>query len=139
MSLKEYLQQYTKLQKRIDNLQIILDNWRNFGIRAKSYTYVSPTPDFKKRGYERTLDKIARIENKIIEDIQKIVDMREAIDDLIQNISDPERRGILECHYILGNTWQEVAKQFYISLRTAHCQHNKALSELTPIYYKPQQ
>jgi DNA-directed RNA polymerase specialized sigma24 family protein len=47
-----------------------------------------------------------------------------------------EERALIERHYILGQTWEKVAEECFVSLRTVHYLHKKALKRLEPYYEK---
>jgi DNA-directed RNA polymerase specialized sigma24 family protein len=49
-------------------------------------------------------------------------------------LDNHEERALLERHYLLGQTWETVAEECYVSLRTVHYLHNKALRKLEPYY-----
>ncbi|MCL2638203.1 MAG: DUF1492 domain-containing protein [Oscillospiraceae bacterium] len=137
MTLKEYLSQATKLDRVIDSAILQLDEWKRFSLKSKSYLSTSGSASHgEPSSVERTVMKITRAEERLNKDIDRYVDLQEEIQNLILTLENHEERALLERHYLLGQTWDKVAEECFISLRTVHYIHNKALKRLEPYYHK---
>ena len=136
MTFKQYLSQAVKLDKVIDSAILQLEEWRLFGVKSRSYLTAGDGGSYgKTSGVERTVMKIAAAEEQLNRDIDRYVDLQNEIRGLIMKLNDPEERAILERHYLSGQTWEKVAEECFVCLRTVHYLHNKALRKLEP-YYK---
>jgi DNA-directed RNA polymerase specialized sigma subunit len=135
MTLKHYLSQAVKLDRAIDSAILRLEEWKKFGLKSKSFLTASGSTG-NSSGVERTVIKINEAEEKLNRDIDRYVDVQNEIRDLILLLENPEQRAVLERHYLSGQTWDKVAEECYVSIRTVHYLHNKALRKLEPHYFK---
>ena len=135
MTLKEYLSQAVKLDKAIDSAILRIDEWKRFGMKSRSFL-MTGGGNAQSSAVERTVIKINQAEEKLNREIDRYVDTQNKIRALIMLLENPEERAVLERHYLLGQTWEKVAEECYVSLRTVHYQHNKALRKLEPYYLK---
>ncbi|MCL2697571.1 MAG: hypothetical protein FWE74_05770 [Oscillospiraceae bacterium] len=137
MTLKQYLSQAVKLDKVIDSSFNLLEHLKHFGLKSHSFRDVRNKNHSKPESQvERALIKIHKLEERLNEDIDRYVDLQEEIIGLINNLEDLEERALLERRYLLGQTWDKVAEECFMSLRSVHYIHNKALKKLEPFYNK---
>jgi DNA-directed RNA polymerase specialized sigma subunit len=136
MTIKEYLSQSKKLDRIIDSTILRIDEWKRFSVKSRSFLSTGGGNYGNSSSVERTVMKIARAEERLNKDIDRYVDLQEEIQNLILTLENHEERALLERHYLLGQTWDKVAEECFVSLRTAHYLHNKALKKLEPYYYK---
>ncbi|MCL2694301.1 MAG: DUF1492 domain-containing protein [Oscillospiraceae bacterium] len=134
MTLKQYLTQAVKLDRVIDSAVMQLEEWKTFGVKSRCFLNATGGGRDNSSGVERTVMKIATAEERLNDDIDRYVDLQEEIRDLIKTLDNHEQRVILERHYLLGQTWEKVAEECFVSLRTVHYLHNKALRKLEPYY-----
>ncbi|MDR2532757.1 MAG: hypothetical protein LBC82_07955 [Oscillospiraceae bacterium] len=137
MTIKEYLSQAVKLDRVIDSALLRIEEWRRFSLKSHSFLAAGGNRNYgNDSSVERTVMKIARTEERLNKDIDNYVDLQEKIQDLIFTLDNLEERALLERHYLLGQTWEKVAEECFVSLRTVHYIHNKALEKLEPYYAK---
>ncbi|MCL2108725.1 MAG: sigma-70 region 4 domain-containing protein [Oscillospiraceae bacterium] len=134
MTLKEYLSQALKLNRAIDSTILRIEEWKSFGLKSRSFLTTGGSNYGKSSGVERTVMKIAQAEERLNRDIDRYVDLHNEIRDLIMTLKNPDQRAVLERHYLLGQTWEKVAEDCFVSLRTVHYQHTKALRIMEPYY-----
>jgi DNA-directed RNA polymerase sigma subunit (sigma70/sigma32) len=137
MTLKEYLSQAIKLDRVIDSAILQIEEWKQFSIKSRSFLSTNGSSSrTNSSSVERTVMKIARAEERLNKDIDRYVDLQEEIQNLILSLENHEERALLERHYLLGQTWDKVAEECFVSLRTVHYIHNKAMKKLEPYYHK---
>jgi DNA-directed RNA polymerase specialized sigma subunit len=136
MTLKEYLSQAVKLDKVIDSAILRVEELKKFRVKSRSFLSAGSGSCCKSSGVEQTVIKISRTEERLNKDIDRYVVLQEKIQNLIMILDNYEERAILERHYLLGQTWDKVAEECFVSLRTVHYLHSKALKKLEPYYRK---
>jgi DNA-directed RNA polymerase specialized sigma subunit len=137
MTLKEYLSQAIKLDRVIDSAILQIEEWKQFSVKSRSFLGTGSNSSYNNSSsVERTVMKIARAEERLNKDIDRYVDLQDDIQNLILTLENHEERALLERHYLLGQTWDKVAEECFVSLRTVHYIHNRALKKLAPYYHK---
>ena len=82
---------------------------------------------------ENTVAKIVDLEMEINEDIDRLVDIKAEIMEIISQADDPICQLLLELRYINGKGWDEIARDIGFDIRTAFRLHGKALKEIEEI------
>lgn len=137
MTFKEFLTQASKLNKAIDSAILQIAEWREFSVKSRSYLSAGKNPSRgRSSSIEQIVTKIMLAEEQLNKDIDRYVDVKNEIRSFIALLSDPEERAVLERHYLLGQTWDVVATESFVCLRTIHSLHSRALKKLEPIYYR---
>ncbi|MDR2558415.1 MAG: DUF1492 domain-containing protein [Oscillospiraceae bacterium] len=134
MTLKEYLSQAIKLDRVIDSAILQIDEWKKFSLKSRSFLSTGSANYANSSSVERTIMKITRTEERLNKDIDRYIDLHDEIQSLIFTLENHEERALLERHYLLGQTWDKVAEECFVSLRTVHYIHNRALKKLEPYY-----
>ena len=130
MGIKEYLSQPVLLDKAINEALLELEKLKQLALVSKSF--VSPSKGSGNlSSVEETVEKICRMEEKINKAIDRYVDAKAEVEQLIDRLPSMEQRTLLKYHYILGHTWEQVAEECYISIRNVHYIHGKALGALS--------
>lgn len=76
------------------------------------------------------MDVVARIvdaERKLDEKIDRMIAMREEIQDVIERVQDGRMRVLLKLRYLNGRTWEEVAEEMCYTTRNIYNLHAAAL------------
>lgn len=131
MNAKEYLNQARHIDLRINTKLETITRLGEIANRATSTLTDmpgSPTRDIKKR--EKIIAKIIDLEHEVDDDIDKLVDLKKEIIQVIKNVDDEDCQVILEKRYICLDDWQEIANDMDINLRTVYRIHGRALSKL---------
>ena len=76
---------------------------------------------------EDAVVKLIDLEYELNDDIDRLVDLKRDMANLIAKISDPSHRVLLEMRYLAGNTWEEIALKMDYDLRWVYRLHGRAL------------
>jgi hypothetical protein len=138
MTVKDFLLQPAELKKavqckkeRIQELRMMKNYSRSIiefnGKRQKN---------FRESKVCTLVCKISELEQKLLYDIATYVKQTEQAVGLLENIKSTDARTLMERHYLLGETWEKVAEEMYLSIRTVHNLNKQSLKSLEPIYKK---
>jgi DNA-directed RNA polymerase specialized sigma subunit len=134
MTIKNYLSQFIKLDKIIDSSFLRVEELKKLSLKSRSYISAANTGGDRASSIERTVEKIEKAVENLNRDIDKYFEVQGKIENLISLLDNYEERALLERHYILGQTWEKIAEECFLSLRTVYYMHNKALKGLEPFY-----
>lgn len=96
----------------------------------------SPNMDGMPRGSAKgdNVERLAilriTLEERAMKARDKALRIADEIYDAIDSLEDSSQRQALRYHYIGGMTWEQVAMEMCMSLRTVHRIHGQALNEL---------
>lgn len=76
----------------------------------------SPPPSGEDK-IQRATDKLADIDARIFEKLKKIEKLRSEIEAAIDKLEDSRHRAVLRCHYLNGETFEQIAVQMHYSIR----------------------
>ena len=76
----------------------------------------------------RTIEKIWELEEKINNQIVRLVSLQSEIDEAINQMSDSGEKLLLKYRYLHNLDWTDVAKRMAVSERTVHRIHSSALA-----------
>lgn len=129
MTTKEYLSQAHSLNEIIEADLIELD-------RLKDLSKSISSPNFEPR-YETTrnieppfvkhLGRIVELENYINAEIDRYVDLKIQIHEVISQLKNADEKAVLTYRYIHDMTWSEIGRHLYIDESTAKCRHARGL------------
>lgn len=132
MTAKEYLQQAYKLDRLIDShleevrsLRDLATGLSSPALGEKVQTSVSGDASFVK-----TVESIIRMENRINEEIDQLVALKEQIHNTLMTVRDPRERMILRGRYIDGKTERHLATVLDLDERTIRRLQKHALENL---------
>ena len=131
MKIKELLNSHHEINNLIDMKLEQIAELRSLAAKVT----VSPFSESHSQGtytdrVGRTTARIIDLENEINEEINKLVDIKIQIRELIAGLSDRIQRAILERHYILNEPWEEISEKVGYSRRHITRLHNQALETL---------
>ena len=89
---------------------------------------VDGSRDVHKR--ENIVCKIVDLQNEINADIDRLVDLKISMRQIIESLPDVEGRTVLDLRYIRLLKWQQVAETMGYSLRRVHNFHDRAIAFL---------
>lgn len=117
MTVKEYLSQAYRLDKRIDSK---IEQLKSLNLLAtKCTTTLSDMPksqSISNSRLEDTVVKIVDLQEEINRDIDSLVDLKRDIVRTIKSVQNPEYQIILELRYLCFKTWEEIAVQMNCSI-----------------------
>lgn len=82
--------------------------------------------------YDRVSEVVAKIVDlqvKIIEDTNKLIELRIKIFTELENVKTSQSRQLLHSRYMLFKTWDEIADNFNCTFQWVHKLHKKAILE----------
>lgn len=132
MTVKEYLGQAYLLTKRIESETLECDE-----LRALSQTITSPgfeehfnATKNTEAPYIRTLEKLIEMEEKIMDEVSVLLELKKQIRETISRIEVPEYQMLLRYRYIHNYSWAVIADLLMVDSRTVQRWHNKAISKV---------
>lgn len=130
MTVKEYLSQAAYLDRLIDSKLEQLEELKRITCSSNGIVTVSENGNNNVSRVHRMVEKICLMEEEIDRQIDRYVDVKDDISKLIMSVPDLQQRLILEQHYLLFLTWEEIADKCFMSLRNVQYIHKKALAWL---------
>ena len=133
MNVKDYLSQgfriYKKIYTKTEQIQQLSD------LATKCTVELNGMTSSGNKGNDKVGDTVAKIcdmQNKLVDDINHLVDIRVNIYDAISQLDRDEYALILEKRYILYESWEVIAVDLDYDLRYLHRLHKKALAAVEP-------
>ncbi len=132
MTPKEYLKQAYRLDHRINS------NIAELGrLREMSTSISSPSLGEKVQTNRNTdapfvkcLERIYALEEKINEEIDLLVNLKEEIRSVIDMVSNTDERMVLRYRYIHNYTWEQIGDVLGADSRTVRRWHGQALGHV---------
>jgi DNA-directed RNA polymerase specialized sigma24 family protein len=130
MTVREYLGQAYRLQQRIRLHQEELGNLRTLAASVGSpgfeehYNPNRPTD----APFVKTLDKIWEKEKKTNDELCLLLQLRDEIQSVIDQVDNMDERLVLTYRYLKGYTWMQIGDELAADERTIRRWHDRALS-----------
>lgn len=125
------LERYQKLDQEINwNLERLAE-WKAFSTRTTArYTAASDRSGIHLDRIQLSYDKIETLTRRINQDIDRLVALRQTLEEVIAKIPDPTARILLWERYIGGKTNEQIANLLHYCTKQVMRIHLKALTEL---------
>ena len=131
MSAKEDLSQARNLDQRIITKTQMIDSLNDLATRCTTtYSDMPKSPNHGNSRLEECVMKIMDLEEQILQDMDKLVDLKKEITYVIRSISNPEYQDLLAKRYICCESWEKIAVDMNYELRYIHKLHSRALQEV---------
>lgn len=131
MKIRDLLNSHTEINNAINSKLEQIAELKELATRITSTTF---SESHSKGTYNdrvgRTTARIIDLENEINEEIDRLVEIKIKIRDLVSSLSDPNLRIVLERRYILGENWEKIAEKMGYSPRHISRMHNRAVEML---------
>lgn len=135
MNIRQFLNQHFEINNEINSKLEQIAELRRLGASAPSPIFSeSRSVGTHSDRVGRTAAKIADLENEINEEIDRLVDLKSRIREIIAAIPDSMQRTILERHYLLGESWEKIGEKVGYSTRHVTRLHNQAIERLEAVY-----
>ena len=134
MTIKDYLQQAYRLDKRINSHIKELEELKLMAAGISSPSITSDMVQTSQNGdapYVSALAKIWEMEEKITEEIDLYVDLKAQIHSVLKQVTNPDHLMVLRYRYIHNYCWDQIAEELMADRRTVIRWHDTALSWLT--------
>ena len=116
MTAKEYLSQAMYIDQRINSKLEQVMTLRETATKATATLSDMPRSDSPNlQSMENTIVKIVDLENEINRDIDRLVDLKAEVRQLIAALENPEQQLILELRYLCFKQWSAIMEEMGIS------------------------
>ena len=131
MTAKEYLAQAFRLDQRNNSKLEQVSRLRNMAMKATSSFQAERISGTKQHSpMESSLVKVIDLEYEIDADIDRLVDLKREIIEVVNSVQHPECQLVLELRYLSYMNWEEIAERMNYSYRQIHRIHGQALSNI---------
>lgn len=132
MKVKEYLNQAYRLKQRIKLYQHRLEELRLLSSSISSPSFEqSYNPNRNTEApFIRTLMKISDLEEKITNEVNKLLQIEDDIQRIIESVENVDEELVLKYRYIMGYTWSEISSKLHASRSSVIRWHESALAKL---------
>ena len=135
MTAKEYLKQAYLLDKQIQVEVKELEQLREMRGTIQGCSYGEKIGTNPNRNLEapfiKTIEKIWEYEQKINQKIDRLVDVKAAIDAAIEKMDSADERLLLKYRYLKNERWEDISYELNVSYRTVHRIHASALNNFS--------
>ena len=134
MTAKEYLQQARFLDQRIDSKIAQVASLND--LATKCSATLTGMPRNPNRGGSTMADavcKIVDLQAEINRDIDRLVDLKREIMEVIKAVPNTEHQTILEKRYLCFTAWEQIAVDLCYSIQHTYRMHDAALKEVEQI------
>ena len=131
MTAKEYLSQTMYIDQRINSKLEQVMTLRETATKATATLTDMPRSDSPNlQSMENTIVKIVDLENEINRDIDRLVDLKAEVRQLIAALENPEQQLILELRYLCFKQWSAIMEEMGISETSVYRIHGEALKNI---------
>lgn len=131
MTAKEYLRQAYLLDQRIDSRIEQLHSLKELALKCTSVVTGMPhSPNKGESRLEDTVTKIVDLQTEINRDIDRLVDLKRDIVQVIGEVDNPVYQALLEKRYLSFMSWEQLAGEMSISVVYAFKLHKRALAQV---------
>ena len=134
MTAKEFLNQAYLLDQRIKSKSEQIQSLNE--LATKCTATLTGMPRNPNRGGSTMADAVCKIidlQNEIAADMDRLVQIKKDILDVIAKVDDVKFRILLEKRYLCGETWEEITMSLYHNHRWVFRLHDKALDAVQEI------
>ena len=128
MTTKEYLNQAYWLDRRIDSKLEQLSALKDMATKTTSIMsddVVSHTRNV--HSMQDVIAKIIDMQAEINADIDRLVDLKRDIMQVVKTVDDPELQTLLELRYLCFKDWPDIACEMHCSESNVYKVHSRAL------------
>lgn len=133
MTAKQYLKQAYRLNDLINSDLAELEQLKILSTSVSSPNLLGmPSSGTKKQEapFVNAVMKIIELEKVIDAEIDRFVDLKKEIRDVINKVPDNSQKLVLKLRYIQFLKWESVAAEMDLSLKQVHRIHNEALKNV---------
>lgn len=128
MTAKEYLDRAYMVDQRINNKLALVESLRSLTEHV-TVTYGGEVVSHSRNvtSLQDTIVRLMEAEEELNQAIDKLVDLKIEISNVISEVRNVNYQLILEKRYLCFQTWDQIARDLNISRRWALIQHERAL------------
>ena len=130
-AVKNYLSKAYQVELRIDDRVAMIQSLRDLAVKAGPTASDMPgSPNRNIRRMEDIIVKITDQENELRDEIDRLLDLRKSIHDLIAQVDVPEQQVVLEQRYLRYLGWDEISGNIGVCRRQVHRIHDAGLEKI---------
>lgn len=134
MNAREYLSQVRQIDQRINTKLELITKLRSMATKATSTISDTPKDSVPNpHSMENIVVKIVDLEDELNKEIDRLVDLKREILDVIRLVRTPAYQSLLEMRYLGYMTWEMIAEIFGYDTRSAYRNHKGALRAVDSI------
>lgn len=126
MTTKQYLRQVRGIDRKIAREEEQLERLRA-RVEAGRMSAVTGMPRGGSSDWTDTVDHLIVLEQRLNARIREMCQVKGRAIDMIDRVEDGRFRELLDCYYIKGMTWEQVAHEMHLDLRWVYRLHGRAL------------
>lgn len=133
MTAKEYLRQGYLLDKRINSHIREKEEAMRMACSISSPQMQEDKVQSSPSGeapFVKALERLWEMEENINAEIDKYVDLKNQIHEVISRVSLPEYQMVLRCRYIFNMTWEQIGDELAMDERTVRRWHSQAIEQV---------
>ena len=133
MTAKEYLRQSYRLDQKINSDIAELARLREMamGISAPSFEERHNPNRPTEAPFVSALEKVWELQEKVNAEIDRLVDLKDQIRTVIEQVEDPDQQMVLRYRYIHNYPWRRIGDALHADERTIRRWHGRALQRIT--------
>lgn len=129
-AVKTFLRRVRSIDRRIEREEEQLERLRE-KVEAGRMSAVTGMPRGGASDWTDTVDHLIVLEQRINARIREMCQVKRRAIDMIDRVEDGRYRELLDCYYIKGMTWEQVAEAMgYKDVRWVYVLHGRALREV---------
>ncbi|MDL2317936.1 DUF1492 domain-containing protein [Eubacteriales bacterium OttesenSCG-928-A19] len=137
MTAKEYLSQVRQLDQRINCKLDQISSLHSLATKATTTLSDFPRNDTPNpHSMENIIVKLVDLEADINAEVDKLVDLKREILEVIQAVHTPEYQALLEMRYLGFMSWSVIAEIYGYDTRSAYREHRNALRAVESVLRK---
>lgn len=130
-AVKNYLSKAYQVELRIDDRVAMIQSLRDLAVKAGPTASDMPgSPNRNIRRMEDIIVKITDQENELRDEIDRLLDLRKFIHDLIAQVDVPEQQVVLEQRYLRYLGWDEISGNIGVCRRQVYRIHDAGLEKI---------
>lgn len=124
--VKQWLRQVRSIDRRIEREEEELMRIRA-KLEAGRMSSVTGMPRGGTSDWTDTVHALIELERRVNARIREMCRMKQAAMDAIDRVEEARLREVLDCYYLKGMTWEQVAEAMHLDLRWIYRLHGRAL------------
>lgn len=138
MNAKEFLRQAYRLDQKVKSSLAELEYLRKTasGIRSPGFEENHNPNRPTEAPFVISLEKIWAMEERLNTEIDRLVELKQQIRDVIDGVENTDEMMVLRYRYILYYSWEDIAAEMNFGLRWVHVIHGRALASADAVMKK---